>query len=148
MSGCPRDLAVTEHWSSSLQRSRARRARAGRRSNRAAFMAETATAALLKSPTALARDLADEETWQLSLGRSRARRRAAELQFVPASSRAKRMSLGALAALTVGPTASIASGAGTSAGSGPEAATTTEHIISLSGGEEGRQVQMLQSGLG
>jgi peptidoglycan hydrolase-like protein with peptidoglycan-binding domain len=148
MSGCPRDLAVTDHWSSSLQRSRARRARAGRRSNRAAFMADTATAALLRSPAALARDLADEETWQLSLGRSRARRRAAELYFVPASSRAKRMSLGALAALTVGPTASIASGAGTSASTGPEAATTTEHTISLSEGEEGRQVEMLQSALG
>jgi peptidoglycan hydrolase-like protein with peptidoglycan-binding domain len=148
MSGCPRDLAVLEHWSSSLQRSHARRARAGRRSNRAAFTANTAAAALLKSPMALARDLADEETWQLSLGRSRARRRAAELQFVPASSRAKRMSLGALAALTVGPTASIASGAGTSASTGPEAATTTEHTISLSEGEEGRQVQMLQSALG
>src|ERR1700753_3861439 len=147
MSGCPRDLAVTEHWSSSLQRSRARRARAGRRSNRAAFTADTATA-LLPSPAALARDLADEETWQLSLGRSRARRRAAELQFVPASSRAKRMSLGALVALTVGPTASIASGAGTSASTGPEAATTTEHTISLSEGEEGRQVEMLQSALG
>jgi peptidoglycan hydrolase-like protein with peptidoglycan-binding domain len=148
MSGCPRDLAVTDHWSSSLQRSRARRARASRRSNRAALMADTATAALLKSPAALARDLADEETWQLSLGRSRARRRAAELQFVPASSRAKRMSLGALVALTVGPTASIASGAGTSASTGPEAATTTEHTISLSEGEEGRQVEMLQSALG
>jgi peptidoglycan hydrolase-like protein with peptidoglycan-binding domain len=97
---------------------------------------------------ALARDLADDETWQLSLGRSRARRRAAQLQFVPASSRAKRMSLGALAALTVGPTASIASGAGTTASTGPEATTTSEHTISLSEGEEGRQVQMLQSALG
>ncbi|HEX4436997.1 MAG TPA: peptidoglycan-binding protein [Solirubrobacteraceae bacterium] len=112
------------------------------------MIAETATATLLKSPAALARDLADEETWQLSLGRSRARRRAAELQFVPAGSRAKRMSLGALVALTVGPTASIASGAGTSASTGPEAATTTEHTISLSEGEEGRQVEMLQSALG
>src|SRR6201992_2049267 len=147
MSGCPRDLAVTEHWSSSLQRSRARRARAGRRSNRAAFMAETATAALLKSPTALARDLADEETWQLSLGRSRARRRAAQLQFVPASSRAKRISLGALAALTVGPTASIARGA-TGEATPRQPATTTEHVLVLTEGAEGRQVQLLQSALG
>ena len=49
------------------------------------------------------RDLAETEPWQLSLGRSRARRRAAELRFVPATSRAKRLSLGALVALTVGP---------------------------------------------
>jgi peptidoglycan hydrolase-like protein with peptidoglycan-binding domain len=96
---------------------------------------------------ALERDLADEETWELSLGRSRARRRAAELQFVPSGSRAKRVSLGALAALTVGPTASIASGAGTTTPS-PEPPTTTEHVIVLTEGSEGRQVRLLQQALG
>ncbi len=97
-----------------------------------------------------ARDLADEEAWHLSLGRSRARRRAAQLRFVPAGSRAKRASLGALAAMTVGPTASIASGQSTinSATPNPEPATTTEHSIVLSSGTEGRQVQLLQQALG
>ncbi len=140
MSACPRDLAVLEHWDTSLQRSRARRARAGR--------GRRTTTALLNPSHLAIRDLADEEPWQLSLGRSRARRRAAELQFVPTSSRAKRISLGALAALTVGPTASIASGAGTSEATPTEPATTTEHVIVLSEGAEGRQVQLLQSALG
>jgi peptidoglycan hydrolase-like protein with peptidoglycan-binding domain len=96
------------------------------------------------------RDLADEQPWELSLGRSRARRRAAQLRFVPASSRAKRISLGALVALTVGPTASLASGS-TAANPGaptPEPPTTTEHSIVLSAGSEGRQVQLLQEALG
>jgi peptidoglycan hydrolase-like protein with peptidoglycan-binding domain len=56
------------------------------------------------------RDLAVLEPWELSLARSLARRRAAQLRFVPASSRAKRMSIGALAALTVGPATGIGSG--------------------------------------
>src|SRR6185312_11049864 len=90
----------------------------------------------------------DEETWQLSLGRSRARRRAAELQFVPTSSRAKRVSLGAIAALSVGPTASIASGQSSNATGNPEPATTTETVIVLIEGSEGRQVQLLQHALG
>ena len=95
------------------------------------------------------RDLADEEPWQLSLGRSRARRRAAQLRFVPAGSRAKRISLGALAAFTVGPTASIASGqASIGPASNPEPATTTEHVIVITYGSEGRQVQLLQQALG
>jgi peptidoglycan hydrolase-like protein with peptidoglycan-binding domain len=148
MSGCPRDLAVLEHWSSSLERSRARRERAGRGRTKAASRAQDAPIlALMDAARALERDLADEETWELSLGRSRARRRAAELQFVPGSSRAKRVSLGALAALTVGPTASIASGAGTTNAS-PEPPTTTEHVIVLTEGSEGRQVQLLQQALG
>jgi peptidoglycan hydrolase-like protein with peptidoglycan-binding domain len=96
------------------------------------------------------RDLADEDAWHLSLGRSRARRRAAELRFVPAGSRAKRASLGALAAFTVGPTATLASGQGTvnSSAPNPEPTTTTEHGIVLSSGAEGRQVQLLQQALG
>jgi hypothetical protein len=83
------------------------------------------------------------------LGRSRARRRATELRFVPASSRAKRISLGALAALTAGPAAVMATGvAGASqATPTPEPATTTENVIVLSYGSEGRQVQLLQQAL-
>jgi len=95
------------------------------------------------------RDLADEEPWQLSLGRSRARRRARELRFVPSGSRAKRVSLGALAALTVGPTASLASGQATGTpASSPGPTTSTEHVIVLSSGSEGRQVKLLQQALG
>jgi peptidoglycan hydrolase-like protein with peptidoglycan-binding domain len=149
MSGCPRDLAVSEHWNASLQRSRARRERGNRgRSHAANFARGASVSALLDARGALSRDLAEDELWHLSLGRSRARRRAAELQFVPTGSRAKRVSLGALAALSVGPTASIASGQSASAIGNPEPATTTEHVIVLTEGSEGRQVQLLQRALG
>ena len=151
MPGSPRDLAVVDHWSASLERSRARRARAEHGRARRSAPTSTSLSALLDPHGTLreARDLAEQEPWQLSLGRSRARRRAVQLRFVPSSSRAKRMSLGALVALTVGPAASLASGQGTatsSAAAGP--ATTTEHSIVLSSGSEGRQVQLLQQALG
>src|SRR5271170_1396953 len=126
MPGFPRDLAVVDPWDASFERSRARRARARR--GRIRNNADTSPlAALMRARDQLRaeRDLADEEPWQLSLGRSRARRRAAELRFVPAGSRAKRVSLGALAALTVGPAASLASGSSTlTPASNPEPATT------------------------
>ena len=145
MSGSPRDLAVADHWRASLERSRTRRTRAGRGLLRRA-------AAPLSPPPLLTekrlRDLADEETWELSLGRSRARRRAAELQFVPGGSRAKRISIGTLAALTVGPAAGVASGGPPSSAPSPEPATTTEHSIVLMEGSEGRQVRLLQAALG
>jgi peptidoglycan hydrolase-like protein with peptidoglycan-binding domain len=157
MPGSPRDLAVDDHWSASLERSRARRARAqggraqGGRTRRASH-AGASLAALLDTRAGLRqpRDLAEAEPWQLSLGRSRARRRAAELRFVPAGSRAKRISLGALVALTVGPTASLASGQGTATATtaDPAPATTTENSIVLSYGSEGRQVRLLQQALG
>ncbi len=155
MPGSPRDLAVVDHWSASLERSRARRtpSQRGRARRGAHAGARNALSTLLdaRGPVQL-RDLADEETWELSLGRSRARRRAVELRFVPTSSRAKRLSLGALVALTVGPAAGFASGGATSAASastGPAGpATTTEHTIVLSSGSEGRQVKLLQQALG
>jgi peptidoglycan hydrolase-like protein with peptidoglycan-binding domain len=104
---------------------------------------------LADGSSSLARDLADEGTWQLSLGRSRARRRAADLHFVPSGRRAKRLSIGALAAFTFGPTASIASGQSRpSSGPDPEPVTTTEHVIVMSEGAEGRQVKLLQQALG
>jgi peptidoglycan hydrolase-like protein with peptidoglycan-binding domain len=151
MPGSPRDLAVDDHWSASLERSRARRARAERGRLRRGAHGSSSLSALLDNSGGLRqpRDLADEEPWQLSLGRSRARRRAAQLRFVPASSRAKRVSLGALAALTVGPTASLASGQSAAIpATNPEPVTTTEHVIVLSSGSEGRQVQLLQKALG
>jgi peptidoglycan hydrolase-like protein with peptidoglycan-binding domain len=151
MSGFPRDLAVLDPWDASFERSRARRARA-RRGRIHDNAGSSSFSALFETRGSLTeqRDLADEQPWELSLGRSRARRRAAELRFVPAGSRAKRISLGALAALTVGPTASLAEGASTinRAGPNPEPATTTEHIIVLSEGSEGRQVELLQRALG
>jgi peptidoglycan hydrolase-like protein with peptidoglycan-binding domain len=151
MPGSPRDLAVLDHWSTSLERSRSRRARAERGRLRRGAHSSSSLAALLdaRGTVGQPRDLADEAPWQLSLGRSRARRRAAQLHFVPAGSRAKRISLGALAALTVGPTASLASGQSTSGPvANPEPVTTTEHVIVLSSGSEGRQVQLLQKALG
>ncbi|HSZ13423.1 MAG TPA: peptidoglycan-binding protein [Solirubrobacteraceae bacterium] len=150
MPGSPRDLAVVDHWSASLERSRARRARAERGRLRRGAHSSSSLSALLDNRGVLRqpRDLADEEPWQLSLGRSRARRRAAQLRFVPAGSRAKRVSLGALAALTVGPTASLASGQSTLPATNPEPATTTEHVIVISEGAEGRQVKLLQQVLG
>jgi peptidoglycan hydrolase-like protein with peptidoglycan-binding domain len=152
MSGSPRDLAVLEHWNASFERSRERRARASRgRARRSAHAGGSLSTLLDSRPGALrqARDLAEDHPWQLSLGRSRARRRAAQLRFVPSGSRAKRASLGALVALSVGPTASLASGQSTiSPDTNPEPATTTEHTIVLSSGSEGRQVQLLQQVLG
>jgi peptidoglycan hydrolase-like protein with peptidoglycan-binding domain len=156
MSGSPRDLAVVDHWSASLERSRARRAHTQHAHVRrgAHTSATTSLSALLdpRGPLHHVRDLAEEEPWQLSLGRSRARRRAVQLRFVPTSSRAKRLSLGALVALTVGPSVGLASGGATtiaSASTGPAGpATTTEHTIVVSFGSEGRQVKLLQEALG
>jgi peptidoglycan hydrolase-like protein with peptidoglycan-binding domain len=152
MSGFPRDLAVLEPWELSLHRSRERRQRAGRRRSIApknpSILSLPALAAARNRNAA--RDLAEEQPWDLSLGRSRARRRAAELRFVPASSRAKRISLGALVALTAGPTASLADGSAAASPGvpNPEPATTTEHSISLSSESKGRQVELLQQALG
>ena len=155
MPGFPRDLAVLEPWELSLQRSRERRQRAGRGRTRTAARYDNASSLSLSAMLDArnlnaARDLAEEQPWDLSLGRSRARRRAAELLFVPASSRAKRISLGALAALTVGPTASLADGSvvANQGAPTPEPPTTTEHSIVLSPGSTGRQVELLQRALG
>lgn len=98
-----------------------------------------------------ARDLSDSEPWELSLGRSRARRRAAQLRFVPASTRARRISLGTLVALTAAPTASLgdASASVQTAPVKPAApATTASHEIQLTTGSTGRQVRLLQKALG
>jgi peptidoglycan hydrolase-like protein with peptidoglycan-binding domain len=149
MSGFPRDLAVLDPWDASFERSRARRARARRGRIR---NANNALAALIdtRSRAVEERDLAEELPWELSLGRSRARRRAAEMRFVPGSTRAKRVSLGALAALAVAPAAGLADGGAaiTTGARNPEPATTTEHAIVLSEGSEGRQVELLQKAVG
>ncbi len=158
MPGFVRDLAVVTPWEASLERSRSRRARAGRAPKRGAakprFASERRSfdpfglGALLKDERER-RDLAASEPWELSLGRSRARRRAEEIRFVPSGSRAKRLSLGALAALSAGPTASLAAGGATAvASTGSEPATTTEHTIAITSESQGRQVEMLQEALG
>ena len=153
MPGPQRDLAVADPWNASLVRSRARRARAATKGARARprrVQSSPAAGPLLASATAReVSDLAARELWELSLGRSRARRRAADLRFVPTATRAKRASIGALAALSVGPTASLADGshaAPTGAPAGPP--TTSEHTVTLSFESEGRQVQLLQRALG
>ena len=154
-----RDLATLEPWEASLARSRARRrrdvARTAKRgrSPKLALVSPVSLAALIDARREAARDLSEREPWDLSLGRSRARRRAAELRFVPASSRAKRLSLGALVALTAGPAAALldSSGGVATAGAAPvelDPITTTTHQIVLSSGSEGRQVRLLQRALG
>ncbi|HEY1690121.1 MAG TPA: peptidoglycan-binding protein [Solirubrobacteraceae bacterium] len=96
------------------------------------------------------RDLADGEAWELSLGRSRARRRAAQLHFVPARTRAKRISLGTLVALTAAPAASLGDASSNIqpiATNTTPPATTTTHEILLTTGDHGRQVRLLQQAL-
>ncbi|HWX75351.1 MAG TPA: peptidoglycan-binding protein [Solirubrobacteraceae bacterium] len=152
MPGYQLDLAAPDPWVASLERSRARRARAARRTHgRHAAACASAAPLALHGARSDARDLALNELWELSLGRSRARRRAAELRFVPAGTRAKRLSLGALAALSVGPAATLAEGgsaAASPAPSTPEPPATSEHGVVLSGESEGRPVASLQRSLG
>jgi peptidoglycan hydrolase-like protein with peptidoglycan-binding domain len=152
-----RDLAALAPWEASLQRSRARRRRAAGRSSiggRAATLAQVSPislAALIDARREAARDLSDSETWELSLGRSRARRRAAELRFVPNSTRARRASLGALVALTAAPAAGLLESSGAPSvafAAAPLPTTTTRHYITLRTGSEGRQVRLLQQALG
>lgn len=147
MSGFPRDLAALELWDASLERSRSRRQRSG--ATRRPLTSSMPS--LIEARNRLRRDLSNSEPWELSLGRSRARRRAEELRFVPATSRAKRISLGALAAFTAGPASGLASASGTTSvglPSAPMPPTTTGHTIVLSSGNEGRQVRLLQAALG
>jgi peptidoglycan hydrolase-like protein with peptidoglycan-binding domain len=157
-----RDLAAVEPWEASLQRSRARRERAGgqkgahdrttrRRAAATALVSPISLAALIDARREAARDLADSETWELSLGRSRARRRARELRFVPNSTRARRASLGALVAVAAAPASALLDSAGSPSvafAAAPEPMTTSQHYITLRSGSEGRQVRLLQQALG
>jgi len=156
MSGSPRDLAALDPWEASLARSRARRERAGatRSPMRLSNLIDARNRLLddrgaLRSPIG-PRNLADTEPWDLSMLRSRTRRRAAELQFVPTATRARRVSLGTLIAIAAGPAAGLADANGTprTAPPAPEPPTTTEHHIQLQSGSEGRQVRILQHTLG
>jgi peptidoglycan hydrolase-like protein with peptidoglycan-binding domain len=151
MSGSPRDLAAPHPWEASLARSQARRERAN---GKPAGRSSTRLAALIdgRNRVPSPRNLADNEPWDLSLLRSRTRRRAAELQFVPTSTRARRVSLGTLIAIAAGPAAGLADASATpntTASAGPvPPTTTTEHQIVLENGSEGRQVRLLQQALG
>ena len=162
MSGYARDLAALDPWEASLQRSRARRQRASTRSARGkrtnahsgilTKVSPISLAALIDARREAARDLSDRETWELSLGRSRARRRAAQLRFVPNSTRARRASLGALIAVAAAPAAALLESSGSAgvafASGAPEPTTSTQHYITLRAGSEGRQVGLLQRALG
>jgi peptidoglycan hydrolase-like protein with peptidoglycan-binding domain len=159
MPGSPRDLAVVDPWEASLARSQARRERAEKRVVRSPMRLTNlmdsryrllADRGSLRS-AAGTRNLAEEEPWELSTLRSRTRRRAAELQFVPTATRARRVSLGTLIALAAGPAAGLADANGVSQPNGtptPDPPTTTEHHIQLENGSEGRQVRILQQALG
>ena len=107
MSGYARDLAAIDPWEASLQRSRARRQRSAPMAVSAAPRDRQGLARIprgaIDARREAARDLSDREPWELSLGRSRARRRAAQLRFVPNSTRARRASLGALIAVAAAP---------------------------------------------
>jgi peptidoglycan hydrolase-like protein with peptidoglycan-binding domain len=157
MPGFVRDLAAVGPWDASRERSLARRARAGSSRKRSSAKPRFMTDARKFDPFGLGellrderaaerRDLAAGEVWELSLGRSRARRRAEELRFVPSGSRAKRISLGALAALSAGPAAGLATGGAAVANAEP--ATTSEHTITINSESKGRAVEQLQSALG
>jgi peptidoglycan hydrolase-like protein with peptidoglycan-binding domain len=150
MSGSPRDLAVLDPWEASLNRSRARRERAAaKRTGGSPLRLSNLVDARNRVPSP--RNLADSEPWDLSLQRSRTRRRAGELQFVPTTTRARRISLGTLIALAAGPAAGLADASGSSNATPaptPEPPTTTTHHIVLENGNEGRQVRLLQQALG
>lgn len=150
MSGFPRDLAVADPWETSLARSRARRERAEKRVARSPMRLANLMDARNRLPSP--RNLADSEPWERSTLRSRTRRRASELQFVPTSTRARRVSLGTLIAIAAGPAAGLADASGTPAtapaSTPPEPTTTTTHYITLENGDEGRQVKLLQRELG
>jgi peptidoglycan hydrolase-like protein with peptidoglycan-binding domain len=162
MSGYARDLAALDPWEASLQRSRARRQRSTTRSGRGkragshnsvlTKVSPISLAALIDARREAARDLSDRETWEVSLGRSRARRRAAQLRFVPNSTRARRASLGALIAVAAAPATALLESSGSPsvafASGGPEPTTSTQHFITLRAGSEGRQVGLLQRALG
>lgn len=173
MSGSPRDLAVLDPWEASLARSRARRektvgsnspVRLGKlieaRSKVQQRNSEISDTRVISNGRPLldarkrlsSRNLADSEPWHLSTLRSRTRRRASELQFVPTTTRARRVSLGTLIAIAAGPAAGLAAEASgsshSSAPTTPEPPTTTKHHIQLQSGSEGRQVSMLQHALG
>ncbi|MGH2912760.1 MAG: peptidoglycan-binding protein [Solirubrobacteraceae bacterium] len=171
MSGSPRDLAVPDPWEASLARSRARRektAGGGNSTVKLGKLIEARTKVQTHGSDVLdtrvissgrgaldahkrllsTRNLADTEPWHLSTLRSRTRRRAAELQFVPTSTRARRVSLGTLIAIAAGPAAGLADANGSPHTTAPEPPTTTKHHIQLQSGNEGRQVKVLQHALG
>ncbi|HEY5285923.1 MAG TPA: peptidoglycan-binding protein [Solirubrobacteraceae bacterium] len=149
MPGFPRDLAVADPWETSLARSRARRERTEKRAAHSPMRLANLMDARNRLPSP--RNLAESEPWERSTLRSRTRRRATELQFVPTSTRARRLSLGTLIALAAGPAAGLADASGTPTSTpapAPEPTTTTTHYITLENGEEGRQVRLLQHALG
>ncbi len=149
MSGFPRDLAAADPWNASLARSRARRDRAAKRAAHSPMRLANLMDARNRLPSP--RNLAETEPWDLSQLRSRTRRRAADLQFVPTATRARRVSLGTLIAIAAGPAAGLADASGSSqnnAPSAPESPTTSKYQIQLQSGSEGRQVRILQHALG
>jgi peptidoglycan hydrolase-like protein with peptidoglycan-binding domain len=150
MSGFPRDLAIADPWEASLTRSLARRERAEKRAARSPMRLANLMDARNRLPSP--RNLADSEPWERSTLRSRTRRRASEMQFVPTSTRARRVSLGTLIAIAAGPAAGLADANGTvqptTPTPTPEPTTTTTHYIELENGSEGRQVRLLQRALG
>jgi peptidoglycan hydrolase-like protein with peptidoglycan-binding domain len=138
MPGPPRDLAAPALWEASLARSRARRQkRAARRPSRLLDGANR----LPSLRELMERDLAEREPWERSMLRSRTRRRAAQLQFVPSTTRARRMSLGTLVAVAAGPAVGLAEASGSSENGGQPAEppiTESHRIVSAADVQRGR----------
>ena len=98
MSGSPRDLADANLWTSSLERSRARRSTEATKRSRPS-----------RAPRA-GRDLVVADPWERSLSHSRAKRRAADTSFAMAPNYgARRASAGAIAVAVIG-TATVLAG--------------------------------------
>lgn len=150
MTGLPRDLANPDPWETSLARSRARRTRSSEQpGSRGSSRLSSLIDARHRLPSP--RDLSSSEPWDLSLLRSRTRRRAADIQFVPTASRARRVSLGTLVAIAAGPAAGLADANGRGPAShapAPEPPTTASHHLTLQSGSQGRHVRLLQQALG
>jgi peptidoglycan hydrolase-like protein with peptidoglycan-binding domain len=145
MSQDQRDLACVELWEKSLTRSWARRERLHRGSTASARRAVFELREL-HAPTI--RDLAEREAWTVSLERSLARRHAAQLRFVPARTRAGKLSLATIAALSAGPVSGLAAAATGGGGStgGPTGAPAP--TANVSEGTEGGQVAAIQRAVG
>ena len=153
MPGFPRDLAVLDPWDASLERSRARRARAGRgrvRNNaQTARRSSAADRARDQHLRAAQRDLAEERALAAVAGPfpgAQARGRAA----VRSRGLARKANLAGRARGAHGRAHRRAWPTGrrrpTPAARSPEPPTTTEHTIVLSEGSEGRQVEAASAG--
>ncbi len=152
MPGYPRDLAVVDHWSASLERSLARRGRTDRRAIAPWRPPERVAVRRCWTPVERCACRATSPTRSPGSCRSGARARAGARRScascpaarAPNASRSARSRRSRSARRRASPAARRRAPPATS----PGPTTTTEHVIVLSSGSEGRQVQLLQQALG